>query len=215
MPGPIVHMVDLEPTIPSITTSSTPLGYTSISSGLTFAYATTHISTTSTSTTSISGTGPLGGIGGGGGTGPLGGTAIGGCTYSAPAPPPPYNPILNTILQNMGQLQLQLTNLASISGHSSMSTYCRNNPLNITILNTILPPIDESLKFDRVNGDGDPNVNIDYFMTMCSDYHTLEFVLVKLFSWSLKGTILEWYSSLPDHSIHTFDQLVDLFLKWF
>lgn len=40
-------------------------------------------------------------------------------------------------------------------------------------------------------------------------------MLLKLFSRSLKGTTLEWYSSLPNHSIHTFDHLMDLFLKQF
>lgn len=65
------------------------------------------------------------------------------------------------------------------------------------------------------NGEGDPNVLIDSFMTMCSDYHSLDFVLLKIFSRSLKITILEWYSSLTNHSIRIFDQLMNLFLKWF
>lgn len=73
----------------------------------------------------------------------------------------------------------------------------------------------KSLKFDRFDGDGDPNTHIDSFMTMCSDYHNLDFVLLKLFARSLKGTMLEWYNSLSHHSIHTFGQLMDLFLKRF
>lgn len=76
-----------------------------------------------------------------------------------------------------------------------MRAYFRKSSLDITILNTILPRGAESLKFDRFNEDGDLNVNIDSFMTMCSDYHTLDFVLLKLFSSSLKGTALECYNS--------------------
>lgn len=50
---------------------------------------------------------------------------------------------------------------------------------------------------------------------MCSENHNLELVLLKLFARSLKGTTLEWYNCLPNHSIRTFDQLMDLFLKRF
>lgn len=59
------------------------------------------------------------------------------------------------------------------------------------------------------------HLHIDSFMTMCSDYHSLDFMLLKLFSRSLKGTSLEWYSYLPNYSIHTFYQLMDFFLKRF
>lgn len=72
--------------------------------------------------------------------------------------------------------------MASAFAKSSMSAYYRKSPLDITISNTILPTVAESLKFDRFNGDGDPNMHIDSFMTMCSDYHNLDFILLKLFS---------------------------------
>ncbi|XP_059067466.1 uncharacterized protein LOC131858289 [Cryptomeria japonica] len=196
-------MVDPGPTIHGINASTTMLGYMGMSSSSTFASATAQISTVSTNTTFVGGIGPYGGSGGGG-------------SGSSPPPPPlPSNPVLNTILQNMGQLELELTILASSSGQSFVSTYYRKSPFDITILNTILPTVAKSLKFDRFNGDGDLNVHIDSFMTMCSDYHSLNFVLLKLFLCSLKGTTLEWYSSLPDYSIHNFDQLIDLFLKPF
>ncbi|XP_059068904.1 putative receptor-like protein kinase At3g47110 [Cryptomeria japonica] len=100
------------------------------------------VSAISASTTSIGGTCPSGGFGGGGrGSGP-------------PPPPLPCNPILNKILQNMGQLELQLTKLASASSQSSMPEYYMKSPLDITILNTILPTVTESLKFNRFNGIG-------------------------------------------------------------
>lgn len=124
-----------------------------MSSSLTFASIAAQVYMVSTSTTSISGIISLGGVGGGGGA------------SSPPSPPPPTNPILNTILQNMGQLQLQLTNLTSAYSQLSMSAYYRKSPLYITIMNTILPPTAETIKFDRFNGDGDPNVHIDSFMT--------------------------------------------------
>lgn len=178
-------------TIPSVTSSLTPLGYTGTASSLTS--VTTQVLVISASTTSAGGTSPFEGFGGGGGG-------------SRPPPPPlPSNPVLNTILQNIGQLQLQLTNIASTSSQSCVLAYYRKSPLEITILNTILLTVAESLKFDKFNGDGDPNVHIDSFKTMCSDYHILHFVLLKLFSRSLKGTPFEWYSSMLDHSIHTFD----------
>lgn len=86
--------------------------------------------------------------------------------------------------------------LASTFGQTMMPTYYCKILLDITILKTILPQGDKSLKFDHFNGDGDPNMHINSFMTMCSDY-----VFLKLFLCSLKGTMLEWYSSTPDHSI--------------
>lgn len=65
MPGSMVYVVDPGPTIPSITTSSTSLGYTGMSSGLTFASDAAHISIVITSTTFVCGTSPLGGTAGG------------------------------------------------------------------------------------------------------------------------------------------------------
>lgn len=183
-------MVDPGPTIPSNNASITPLGYIGMSTSSTFAFVATQVSTVSASTTSAGGTGSLGGASGGGGGGSLRGVSGGGGASSPPLPPLPANPVLNTILQNMAQLQLQFTNIASASCQSFMLAYYRKSPLDITILNTIPPPTTESLTFDRFNGDGDSSVHIDSFMTMCSDYHNLDFVLLKLLSWSLKGTAL-------------------------
>lgn len=90
IPGLSVHMVDPRPTIHSINASTTLLGYMCMPHGLTFTSTTAQISTVSTSTTSVGGIGPCGG-------------SIGGYGRSGP-PPLPSNPVLNTILQNMGQL---------------------------------------------------------------------------------------------------------------
>lgn len=85
-----MHMVDS--TIPSVSFLLTPLVYTRMASSLTFADA--QVSIISASTTSIGSTSPFGCFGGGG-------------SRSSPPPPPlPFNPNLNIILQNMGQLQL-------------------------------------------------------------------------------------------------------------
>lgn len=83
-----MHMVDS--TIPSVSASLTPLGYIGMASSLTSANA--QVSVINASTTYFSSTGPSGGSSGGGGR-------------TSP-PPLPSNPILNRILQNMGQLQL-------------------------------------------------------------------------------------------------------------
>lgn len=80
--GLAVHMV--HSTIPSVSASLTPLGYTSMASSL--ISTTTQISVISADTTSS-----------------IILVSIGGS--SAPPPPPPPNPISNTILHNMGQLQ--------------------------------------------------------------------------------------------------------------
>lgn len=97
MPSSVIHMVDLGPTILIINASTTPLGYTSMSSSSTSTSVVAQVSTVSASTTSV------GGFGGGGDVGGVGG---GGGASGPRPPPPPANPILNTILQNMGQLQL-------------------------------------------------------------------------------------------------------------
>lgn len=81
-----VHMVDS--TIPSVKASLTPLGYTRMVSSSTSTDA--QVLVISTSTTSA------------GSTGPSGGSDGGGHGSSSPPPPLPSNPILNTILQNMG-----------------------------------------------------------------------------------------------------------------
>lgn len=141
----------VDSTITSINASSTPLGYTIMSSSSAFASIVAHISTISTSTTCVGGTDSLRGVGGGG------------SPSGAPLSLPPSNLVLNTILQNMGQLHLQLTNLASTSIQSSLLAYYRKSPLDMTILNTILSTTVEPLKFDRFNGDGYPNVHIDSF----------------------------------------------------
>lgn len=96
IPGLGDRMVDS--TIPSISASSIPLGYTGMASDSTAISVVAHIAVVSSSTTSIGMS-----YGGGGGATP-------------PPPPLPTNPVQNTILQNMGQLQLQLTSLASSSG---------------------------------------------------------------------------------------------------
>lgn len=83
------------------------------------------------------------------------------------------------------------------------------------ILNVNLPQGFNSLKFDRYNGDGDPYVHIDSFLTLFTGYHSQDHVFLNLFSHSPKWTTLERYSSLPDYPIQTFDQLMDAFLKRF
>lgn len=85
-----MHMVDS--TIASINASSTPLGYIGMSISSTSTSAAMYISMISTSTTYV------------GGTGSLGGTSGGGSAFSLPRPPSLANPVLNTILQSMGQL---------------------------------------------------------------------------------------------------------------
>lgn len=72
----------------------------------------------------------------------------------------------------------------------------------------ITPQGVELLKFDRYNGEGYLNVHINSFMTIWSDYHNLNFVLVKLFFETFKETTIEWYSSLLDYSIKSFNQLM-------
>lgn len=93
-----------------------------------------------------------------------------------PFPPsPPHNPILNTILQNMGQLQQQLTNLSIMTNKSFLTHYCRS-PLTMQLLNTPLPQGAESLKFERYSGDGGPYLHIDSLLTQCCEYHNLDCV---------------------------------------
>lgn len=135
------------------------------------------------STTSGSGTGPHASVGGGGGHE----THSFATMHGAPPPAPPTNLVLNNILQNMGQLQQQLINLASAFSQSLLPTYYCKMLLNLSIFHTILPQGTEALKFDQFNGEGDPNVHIDSFMTMCSDNNSLDAILLKIFSRSLMG----------------------------
>jgi hypothetical protein len=40
-------------------------------------------------------------------------------------------------------------------------------------------------------------------------------ILAKIFPRSLKDTDLEWFSSIPTNSIHSFDKLVEEFINYF
>lgn len=83
------------------------------------------------------------------------------------------------------------------------------------IINTSLPQGAKAFEFNQYNGEGDPLLHIDSFLILYSEFHNPDFVLLKLVSLSLKGTMLEWYNSLSNYSIQIFDQLMDESIKIF
>jgi hypothetical protein len=59
-------------------------------------------------------------------------------------------------------------------------------------------------KFNKYNGKGDPTSHVNAFIALCSDFVLLERLLANIFSRNLREVALEWFSSLPNHFIHSF-----------
>lgn len=70
-------------------------------------------------------------------------------------------------------------------------------------------------KFEKYGGKSDPQMHVCAFNSLCIYFFHHDALMENLFPQSLKDTKLEWYCSLPDNSIFSFDQLVNQFLRQF
>ena len=65
----------------------------------------------------------------------------------------------------------------------------------------------------------DPNLHLLIFDSLCRTFKqkelSLDFVLLKLFRWSLKGKALAWLQSLPHRYITNWEKCVTFFLQKF
>lgn len=69
--------------------------------------------------------------------------------------------------------------------------------------------------FEKYGGKGDPSNHVNAYTTLCSDFFLDDKLLAKLFPRTLKDTTLEWFSSLPNNSICSFNELVDAYINNF
>lgn len=73
----------------------------------------------------------------------------------------------------------------------------------------------EGPRFKKYGGKGDPSNHVFAYTTLCSDFILDDKLLAKLFPGSLKDTTLEWFSSLPNNSIHSFNEIFEAFINHF
>ncbi|KAK3026904.1 hypothetical protein RJ639_041373 [Escallonia herrerae] len=69
-------------------------------------------------------------------------------------------------------------------------------------------------KFQQFNGQGNPKQHIAHFVETCNNAGTYGDHLVKRFVRSLKGNAFVWYTDLQPHSINSWEQLEQEFLKF-
>lgn len=70
-------------------------------------------------------------------------------------------------------------------------------------------------RFVTYGGKGDPSNHVNTYTALCSEFFLDDKLLAKLFPRTLKDIALEWFSSLPKNSIHSFNELVDAFIYHF
>jgi len=73
----------------------------------------------------------------------------------------------------------------------------------------------ELFTLDRYAGDTDPDEHLKVYITHVALYTSEDAVFCKAFPTTLKGPILEWFTSLPPHSIDYFNILSHLFTTHF
>jgi hypothetical protein len=70
-------------------------------------------------------------------------------------------------------------------------------------------------RFEKYNGKGDPISDVDAFVALCSDFILHKILLAKIFPRNFREVSLEWFSSLLNHSMHSFKELVEEFINHF
>lgn len=78
-------------------------------------------------------------------------------------------------------------------------------------MDTPLPITWNSLNIERYDGTSDPNEHLGTFTTQVNLYSNDDVVMCKVFSTSLKGSMLTWYKPLPPWSIDSFSTLAQCF----
>jgi len=70
-----------------------------------------------------------------------------------------------------------------------------------------LPTTWKGLNMDQYDRTIDPDEHIDVFTTQMSLYTTNDVIMCQVFTTSLKGRVLSWFTCLPAYSINYFDTL--------
>jgi len=91
----------------------------------------------------------------------------------------------------------------------------RCHPFMDGIINIELPAKWRGLTIDRYDGSTDPDEHIDVYTTDIGLFTTSEAIMCRVFSNSLKGMTLSWFTKLPPYSIDSFKTLVNLFTTQF
>ena len=73
----------------------------------------------------------------------------------------------------------------------------------------------EMSRFEKYGGKGDPINHVNAYIALCSEFVLHDKLLAKKFPRTLKDTRLEWFSKFPNHSICSFNELVDAFISHF
>jgi hypothetical protein len=93
----------------------------------------------------------------------------------------------------------------------------RDSPMNLICEKHDLPVLPKGAlrEFFR-DGSIDMKRNLHLFLDVC-DFHHVEYdnVMVRLFMQTLSGRAYEWYKKFPSRSIHSFDDIEDMFLAIF
>jgi hypothetical protein len=70
-------------------------------------------------------------------------------------------------------------------------------------------------RFKKYNGKGDPTSHVNAFITLCIEFVLHECLLAKIFPRTLREVSLEWFLSFLNHSMHSFQELVEAFVNHF
>lgn len=114
----------------------------------------------------------------------------------------------------MSALQQKFTTINQ-TNNGQPSHYIKTNMLSLQILRTQMPQGIEFPRFEKYYGKGDPISHVSAYTILCSDFIFEDNLLTKLFPRSLNDTALEWFFSLPNNSISSFNGLVDTFCNHF
>ena len=90
-----------------------------------------------------------------------------------------------------------------------------NEPIHPSVPYYVWPNNFELPKFDKFKGKEDPKDHLRTFKHECYLINHIDPLMLRIFPMYLSGQALDWYNSLGQHSLHTFQQLANLFLNHF
>ena len=132
---------------------------------------------------------------------------------------PPYNP------HNLPTTHIPPHNFTStfptlvhhpIPPHSLPSHQLRRrHPFTDFIVNTPLPTQWEPFTLERYTGEIDSDEHLKVYITHVALYTSHDVIFCKAFPTTLKGTALEWFTTLSPYSINSFDNLSHMFTTHF
>ncbi|XP_027941019.1 uncharacterized protein LOC114194807 [Vigna unguiculata] len=91
----------------------------------------------------------------------------------------------------------------------------RRHPFTDFIANTPLPTQWGRFTLERYIGKTDPDEHLKVYITHVALYTSHDPVFCKAFPTTLKGPVLEWFTTLPPYSIDNFDTLSHMFTTYF